>query len=109
MCNDDEAISVACQDLHYHVTIHEHVQGRMQESKEVYTAVALSELQDESGSRDSDSTFDLEEGIYLLCISNWVRIEQFMHAHCSNVGPDDDGELEHDELVSYLLDISLIL
>ena len=56
---------MACLDLHYHVTIHEHVQGRMQESKEVYTALALSELQDESDSRDSVLSCDLEEGTYL--------------------------------------------
>ena len=47
-CTDEEAISVACLDLHYHVTVHETVHSQP-EKKESHLPVALSDLQENDG------------------------------------------------------------
>ena len=47
-CTDEEAISVACLDLHYYVTVHENMQHTM-ERKETHMPVALNDLQKEGG------------------------------------------------------------
>ena len=54
-CTDEEAISVACLDLHYHVTVHEGLKRR-QEEKEAHLPVALGDLQDnENGGELNES------------------------------------------------------
>ena len=62
-CSDAEAISVACLDLHYSVTLHEHVQGREQEKKEVYTPICLNQLEGERDPQvqDNGSTYTLDD------------------------------------------------
>ena len=47
-CTDEEAISVACLDLHYYVTVHENMQNTM-ERKETHMPVALNDLQKGGG------------------------------------------------------------
>ena len=51
---------MACLDLHYYVTVHEHVQGRKQEKREAYTALALSELQKRDNRDHAESVGDVE-------------------------------------------------
>ena len=54
---------MACLDLHYSVTVHEHVQGRKKEEKEVYTPICLNQLQDERDPQlqDNGSTYTLDD------------------------------------------------
>ena len=47
-CTDAEAISVACLDLHYYVTVHETLH-HAPDKKETHSTVALSNLQDNDG------------------------------------------------------------
>ena len=54
-CTDAEAISVACLDLHYSVTIHQNVLCRKEKQEETYTPIALRDLDD-----DSDSVNDTQ-------------------------------------------------
>ena len=46
-CTDEEAISVACLDLHYYVTVHENMQHTKKD--ETHMPVALSDLQGGEG------------------------------------------------------------
>ena len=45
-CTDEEAISVACLELHYSVTVHETVHYTPEKKEPSHLPVALSDLQD---------------------------------------------------------------
>lgn len=53
-CTDADAISVACLDLHYYVTVHEHVQ-HTSDKKETHMSIALSDLQDDHETIDGET------------------------------------------------------
>ena len=62
-CTDEEAISVACLDLHYHVTVHENLK-RKTEEKETHVPVTLEDLRDGERSAESDTDINvLEKGM----------------------------------------------